>query len=489
MSKEFCVAYMRYSTNNQTEVSIEYQTRAIEAYCASKGLTLCDTYIDRAKSGTNDNREAFLQMIADAQRKPVWTKLLVHDYSRFSRNVENATHYAALLHRCGVYLVSVTEPSGNTPEDRLNRNIKFAIDQYYAEHYAEITFESLLAVAKKAKTCGGPPPLGYRFNKDGKLEIEPDSAALVKKIFEMYLAGTSLRNMAKILNEEGYKTGANKPFTKTSFYNLLKQEKYTGLYVWNKRTAGVETGQSSPKYNNHSYKPIEDQVRIEGGCPEIISPEDFQKVQEMLAKRSRGQSPTKSRRHYFLSGLGVLKCAVCGRALEGKPRTCRGRSYNAYVCPNHIGKNALCPTKELDATYIDELVVKAVLTMAFRKEWLSGVNKELKQFSYDDILRRKLMGVEKKIANLAKGIEMQPSQTLVDNLAVAEQEKKELQIKLWETKGKAFKVTEENYKEVYSDLKEFLLTSPTLEARKFLRSIIKEIKVSNDTINLTMEVA
>lgn len=491
MSAEYCAGYVRYSTINQKDISVEYQQQVIEDYCTRNKLILHNIYVDRAQSGTTDNRPGFQEMIADARTNPVWKKVIVYDYSRFSRDVEDAVHYTDLLYAYGIRLISVTEPCGDTPEDKLAIHIKHAINQYYADHCAEITFQGLRTVAQKTKHCGGTPPLGFDLDAEDLLVINPEEAALVKKIFDMYLNGTSLRNMAKILNDEGYKTKAGTPFTKNSFYGLLKQEKYTGLYVWNKSSAKFMSKiiPGKPAHNSHRHKPIEEQIRIDSGCPQIIDLKTFQKVQELLAERAQGKSSTKARRHYFLSGLGVLKCGVCGRALEGRPRTCRGRKYNVYVCPNHIGKYATCSNKELDATYVDDLVAKAVLRATFQTSWLPIINKELKNFSYDDTLRRKLLGVERKISNVTKAIEMLPTQTLADRLPVLEQEKKELEEKLQETKGKAIKITDENLAATRKQLEEFLLTSPTPEARALLRSVIKEVKVDNDTINVTLNIA
>lgn len=68
--KGYAVAYMRFSSDNQNENSIEYQRAKIKAYCYQKGICLLHEYIDRAKTATTDRREAFQRMIQDAQNHP-----------------------------------------------------------------------------------------------------------------------------------------------------------------------------------------------------------------------------------------------------------------------------------------------------------------------------------------------------------------------------------------------------------------------------------
>ena len=90
------VIYARYSSDNQTEQSIEGQLRVCEEYAAKNNIVVIDTYIDRAMTGTNDNRPDFQRMIRDSAKK-TFGYVLVYKFDRFSRNkYETAIHKKAL---------------------------------------------------------------------------------------------------------------------------------------------------------------------------------------------------------------------------------------------------------------------------------------------------------------------------------------------------------------------------------------------------------
>ncbi|MEG2350748.1 MAG: recombinase family protein [Hungatella sp.] len=102
------VAYARYSSDNQREESIDAQLMAIQRYAVENGFTIVNEYCDRAKTGTNDNREQFLQMINDA-KNGLFDVLIVHKLDRFSRNRYLSAIYRYELDKCNVSLHSVIE--------------------------------------------------------------------------------------------------------------------------------------------------------------------------------------------------------------------------------------------------------------------------------------------------------------------------------------------------------------------------------------------
>lgn len=109
------VIYARYSSDSQTEQSIEGQLRVCEEYAKSHDIVIVNTYIDRAMTGTNDNRPAFQRMLKDSNRKE-WDFILVYKFDRFSRNkYETAIHKKELKDN-GVKVVSATEFVPDTPE-------------------------------------------------------------------------------------------------------------------------------------------------------------------------------------------------------------------------------------------------------------------------------------------------------------------------------------------------------------------------------------
>lgn len=109
------VIYARYSSDSQTEQSIDGQLRVCEEYAQKNDILILDTYIDRAMTGTNDNRPDFQRMIRDSAKR-TFGYVLVYKFDRFSRNkYETAIHKKALKDN-GVKVISATEFVPDTPE-------------------------------------------------------------------------------------------------------------------------------------------------------------------------------------------------------------------------------------------------------------------------------------------------------------------------------------------------------------------------------------
>lgn len=109
------VIYARYSSDSQTEQSIDGQLRVCEEYAKTHEILILNTYIDRAMSGTNDNRPDFQKMIKDSARKE-WDYVLVYKLDRFSRNKFEATIHKKTLRDNGVKVLSAMENIPDTPE-------------------------------------------------------------------------------------------------------------------------------------------------------------------------------------------------------------------------------------------------------------------------------------------------------------------------------------------------------------------------------------
>ena len=107
--------YARYSSDNQTEQSIEGQLRVCEEYAQRNDIVIVDTYIDRAMTGTNDNRPDFRRMIKDSAKKS-WDFILVYKLDRFSRNKYETAIHKKTLKDNGVKVLSAMENIPETPE-------------------------------------------------------------------------------------------------------------------------------------------------------------------------------------------------------------------------------------------------------------------------------------------------------------------------------------------------------------------------------------
>ena len=109
------VIYARYSSDSQTEQSIEGQMRVCKEYAEKNGYVVVGEYVDRAMTGTNDKRPAFQQMISDS-KKHGWSFVLVYKFDRFARSRYDSAINKSILKKNGVKVVSATEQISNTPD-------------------------------------------------------------------------------------------------------------------------------------------------------------------------------------------------------------------------------------------------------------------------------------------------------------------------------------------------------------------------------------
>lgn len=477
------VAYMRYSSDNQTENSITYQRNAILAYAVAKKIDVVDEYIDEAYSGTTDQRPAFQQLLTDAESKPAWDTVLIFDRSRFARNHKEAAMNEDRLADAGIQLVSVTQKFKDDPEGCLMKGIFDLFNEYYSRVNAKHTHAGMMAKARAGKHCGGTPPLGYRVNDEGELEIDPVKAEAVRMIFDMFEMGYSYSRMAKTLNESGYTNSLGDPFSEGSFYELLHQEKYTGTYVWNR------TRQKNSKHrrNTHAQKPQEQQVVIPNGIPAIITREQFDRVQADMRALAEGSAASKSRYHYMLGGLKVLRCAKCGSLMVGLTNVSHGKRRFYYACPGHRSNG--CPTKNIRADRVEQFVAAALADNAFTGIDLATLSDEINTLdSSVKTLKRQQRQVEDKIKNIVKSLAKCRSDDLFEYLQVLNTERNALAAKIKTVQQEEGQLVQADLPRAKRDLKRYLRKSTDLEAKQYIKENVEEITVDNTGLNLKLRV-
>ena len=477
------VAYMRYSSDNQNEKSIEHQRFAIEIYATQNKLTLVEEYVDEGKTGPNDNREGFQRLMADARKHPYWNKILVHDMSRFFRHDCNCTKYLEELEDLDIDLISITERFDKSNEGWMALKLTNMMNESYSRNLASHTFSGLNLKAHSAEHCGGKAPLGYDVDKKGKLVINEEEAELVRLIFDLFEANYSYNRMAKELNNRGYKSKTGKPFTKNSFSSILTQEKYIGTYTWNKARKKSNKGTR----NSHKHKPTEQQVIIKDAITAIISKEQFDRVQAMIASRKNGVSSSKSRRYYLLSGIGKLKCAECGAYLVGTARRSHGIEYIYYNCPNH--KRHTCSVKEIRADYLNDFVVKAVVKDIYNREDLADIFNSADEKNRIQRLKDKLRGLDKASRNILMALRDGYSSDLTKELNSISEEKEAINLEISKLTKKQLLMTDENRKKICYKITKMMLTNESLEVKQYLAHVIDSIVVSNDSVELTLNIA
>ena len=126
------VIYARYSSNNQTEQSIEGQVRVCQEYAKQHDILIIGQYIDRAISGTTDKRPDFQQMLIDSKKKE-WNYVLVYRYDRFSRDIYASVIHEQELNNRGIQLISATEQIPETSEGGILKGVIQLMNNYYVK--------------------------------------------------------------------------------------------------------------------------------------------------------------------------------------------------------------------------------------------------------------------------------------------------------------------------------------------------------------------
>ena len=344
------VSYSRVSSERQDlELSVSGQQRAIREWSEKNGYVLVREYIDEAESGRFDTRDGFLRMIEHAcEPNPRFRAILVWKHDRFSRRREHAVIYKARLRDRGIRLVSVTEPSDDTPSGRLLEAMIEGLAEYYSENLAEDTWRGMRESALRGNFLGPKPPFGYRkvreLHDKGQiriaLETVPEEAETLRYVFELALEGKGLKEIAKDLNSRGI-TNRGTPWYRNSLHWVLTNEASAGTLVWGRRRNRGKAHQGAPPTP----------VRIEDAWPAIVTRELFAQVQATLAERSPKKVMSHEKPLFLLTGL--LICGSCGNHYG--TQAAKGNRYHYYVCRTLLQRGAgTCQARYFNAEVLDE---------------------------------------------------------------------------------------------------------------------------------------
>lgn len=314
--------YIRYSSENQRDgYSIEYQMDECKKYINEKGFVFEKAYIDEAVSGKSANkRNAFFELLADV-KKGLYDVVIVYKYSRFARNLMEATLYRQQIEKNGAKLISAMERiDDSTPEGRMMRNIIMTMDEYYSDNLSTFVQSSMYTAAKSGKYLGGILPYGFSVNENGEFIENKAEADVVRRVFELRAAGAMPADILRIFREEGVRGRNGKPFTQQLLNKIVRSEKYIGTY----------------KYTVKGYDPI----YIENAFAPIVPRELWDKVQHLLDNANVKRAAKGRARKNIYPLTGKIFCACCGEPFTGNSKgngiayyTCRGQD-KLQICKN-----------------------------------------------------------------------------------------------------------------------------------------------------------
>jgi len=210
----YCAIYTRKSTAeglDQDFTSLDAQRESAENYINSQkheGWTnLNGRYDDGGFTGANIERPALQKLLSDIKEHKV-DCVVVYKVDRLSRSLLDFSQLLEFFDQHGVTFVSVTQQfNTNTSMGRLTLHILLSFAQFEREIISERTKDKMAAARKRGQWLGGRPPFGYTVEKDSKkLTVSPQEADLIREIFQLYLQGNSLLQVANIINDKGCRT-------------------------------------------------------------------------------------------------------------------------------------------------------------------------------------------------------------------------------------------------------------------------------------------
>lgn len=492
------VVYARFSSDNQRDESIDAQLRAINEYADKNNIKIVNQFIDRAKSATSYKRPEFQNMIKFCEADTTGISMvIVHKLDRFSRDKYDSAMYKQKLKVKGIRVVSVLENLDNSPESLILESVIEGMAQYYSANLAREVAKGQRENGLRAMHNGGDAPLGYDVTNDKRYAINKEEAQAVKIIFDMYVNGYSYSNIIDKLNDLGYKTKRGNKFGKNSLHGILSNEKYTGVYVFNKTQRKGING----KRNGHKQKSEDEIIKVEGGMPQIIGKDIFIQAQEMMQKRKKAPGSHKAITLYLLTG--IIKCGECGHAMQGNKRKDKyGNDYISYRCGCRKQKRD-CKNKEIKREYLEEFVLTELEEHVLNDNAIPALSKELnerlKTKSNDNHemlnnLRNKLDKVNKEIENILTAIMSGIMNSMLkDKLDELEQVKLNLDLKINElsiesNSVESVDITEDQIRNMFGRFKEFVLTRNLPECKKFISDYVKEVVVYRDHVEVIFNV-
>jgi len=340
--------YARISNDNaRSEDSIENQSAIIQEYTTDKAdLDLRGVITDLGFTGTNFNRPGYAKLMNGIENGSVQC-IIIKDISRVGRSyLEVGELLFNTLPTYNVRIISINDQYDSFSDDVARKKLfmifKNLVNHMYSQDLGIKIRSSHALKQQKGELLGSMPPYGYMFtSKDGgkRLETEPESAKIVKLIFDMRVKGDSMVKITNYLNQNGISSPRNHyhylgvlPGEKNA-KKALWQNSYIGHLLRNEVYLGNQIqGKYKRRENQVSEKPREEWIVHENTHPAIINKEQFDTVQKLLAEAGEKykRHGNKLDENIF---VGRVFCSRCGKALKRQYSRTKIKTHYYYNCP------------------------------------------------------------------------------------------------------------------------------------------------------------
>ena len=374
----YCRLSLEDSRENES-MSISNQKLMLKDYAEKNGMFQYEYYVDDGYTRRNFNRPSFQRMIADIEAGKVGC-VITKDLSRLGRNyIEAGSYIEIFFPKHNVRYIAVTDGVDSLTRQEMDITpFKNILNDMYSRDISKKVLAGRMTRSRQGKFCGGQPPLGLMRDPDekGHLIIDPETAPIIRRIFELALDGWGCMRIAKQLMDDKVPITRVKVNTEcdVNYYSwgsarishILRNPFYKGAHLV------CRTHQKGIRSNTYDIIPREDWEVIENCHEAIVTLAEWEQVQEIIDRR-----PTIMKGNacpFYNIFHGVIYCATCGKSMQvryekvgrtgknrftGKEREPIDKAY--YICQtyNRLGKNA-CPSHKIEARDLYNLVLKGI---------------------------------------------------------------------------------------------------------------------------------
>ena len=362
-------AYCRVSTKKDEQLNSYENQKAYytEKIMANPDWTMADIFADEGITGTSAcKRKDFLRMIRQCRQGKI-DMILAKSVSRFARNTVDTLNYTRELRGMGIpvifeeqninsiypeseFLITIHGAFAQSESEGISSRVKWGKHQAMRTGKANIQYKTLL---------------GYEKNPDGEMVVNAEQAETVRRIYEMYLSGQTLRSIKEALESGGFKNSAGTmEWTTSNLRTILSDEKYCGDVLLQKTF--IQDCISKKVIKNTGQLPM---YLIQNHHEAIIPRDRFDAVQVELARRktltnsTKKSAPTGMSRYsgkYALSGL--LFCGECGTAYRRVVWTQHGEKRAVWRCTSRLdyGRKYCLNSPTLDEEPLQQAILNAI---------------------------------------------------------------------------------------------------------------------------------
>ena len=386
LNQKITALYCRISLDDGSQnesMSISNQKFLLKDYAEKNGMPRYEYYVDDGYTGRNFNRPSFKRLIADIEAGKIGC-VITKDLSRLGRNyIEAGSYIEIFFPKHNVRYIAVTDGVDSLTRQEMDITpFKNILNDMYSRDISKKVLAGRMTRSRQGKFCGGQPPLGLMRDPEekGHLILDSDTAPTIRKIYDLALNGWGCMRIAKQLMEDKIPITRVKSNTEcdVNYYSwgsarishILRNPFYKGAHLV------CRTHQKGIRSNTYDIIPREEWEVLEGCHEAIVSPEDWEKVQELIDRRPPIMEGNAC--PFYNLFHGIIYCATCGKSMQvryekvgrtgknrftGEEREPIDKAY--YICQtyNRLGKNA-CTSHKVEARDLYNLVLKDIQELA-----------------------------------------------------------------------------------------------------------------------------